>query len=74
MLGIAVTISTQYGEPIVAMMTCIYVGWIWHRNEILEELRQGNNEVENILFWKIWPWYIKFICPTAIALVFFHSL
>jgi NSS family neurotransmitter:Na+ symporter len=74
MLDLAVTISTQYGEPIVAMLLCLFVGWIWHRNEILEELRQGNNEVENSLFWKIWPWYVKFICPAAIALVFFHSL
>ena len=74
MLDLAVTISTQYGEPIVAMLCCIFVGWIWHRNEILEELRQGNDEVENSLFWKIWPWYIKFVCPAAIVLVFVHSL
>jgi NSS family neurotransmitter:Na+ symporter len=74
MLGLAVTISTQYGEPIIAMLCCIFVGWIWHRNSILEELRQGNDEVENSLFWKIWPWYIKFVCPAAIVLVFVHSL
>ena len=74
MLGIVVIIATQYGLPIIALLTCLFVGWIWHRNEILEELRQGSNDVENSLFWKIWPWYIKFICPAAIAMVFYHSL
>jgi NSS family neurotransmitter:Na+ symporter len=74
MLDIVVKIATQYGLPIIATLCCLFIGWIWHRNEILEELRQGNSDVENSLFWKIWPWYVKFICPVAIALVFFHSL
>jgi NSS family neurotransmitter:Na+ symporter len=26
------------------------------------------------VFWKIWPWYTKFVCPTAIGVVFIHSL
>jgi NSS family neurotransmitter:Na+ symporter len=74
MLDLVVSISTEYGLPIIGILSCLFVGWIWHRNEILGELRQGNNEVENSLFWKIWPWYIKFVCPVTIALVFFHSL
>ena len=49
------TISTEYGLPIIGTLSCLFVGWIWHRNEILEALRQGNDEVENSLFWKIWP-------------------
>ena len=74
MLDIVVRAATQYGLPIIATLCCLFIGWIWHRNEILEELREGNSDVENGLFWKIWPWYVKFICPAAIALVFFHSL
>lgn len=74
MLELIVTVSSQYGNAIVAMLSCLFVGWIWHRHEVLEELRKGNDEVENSLFWKVWPWYIKFVCPVGIALVFFHSL
>jgi NSS family neurotransmitter:Na+ symporter len=66
-------ISTQYGQPIIAMLCCIFAGWIWHRNDVLKELKQGNEGIENTLFWKIWPWYIKFICPLAITAVFIHS-
>jgi len=74
MLGLVISTATQYGQPIIAMLTCVFVGWIWNRNEILKELSLGNEEVENSVFWKIWPWYIKIICPAAIAMVFIHSL
>lgn len=74
MLDLVAIISTQYGQPIIAMLCCVFVGWIWQRNEILTEIKQGNNDVENSLFWKIWPWYTKFVCPVAIGAVFIHSL
>jgi neurotransmitter:Na+ symporter, NSS family len=74
MLDFIATLATEYGQPIIAMLCCVFVGWIWHRSEILKELQAGNETVENGLFWKIWPWYTKFICPTAILIVFIHSL
>ena len=74
LFGLIISISTVYGQPLIAMLCCVFVGWIWHRNEILTELKQGHEEVGNTIFWKIWPWYTKFVCPTAIATVFWHSL
>jgi len=74
LFGLVISISTVYGQPLIAMLCCIFVGWIWQRSEVLAEIKQGNNEAEHSLFWKIWPWYTKFVCPTAIGLVFWHSL
>jgi len=74
LFGLVISISTVYGQPLIAMLCCVFVGWIWHRNGVLNELKAGNEQVEHSLFWKIWPWYTKFVCPTAIGLVFFHSL
>lgn len=74
MLDFVAILATQYGQPIIAMLCCVFVGWIWYRNDILTELKQGNDMVEHSLFWKIWPLYTKFVCPTAIAIVFWHSL
>lgn len=74
MLDFVAILATQYGQPIIAMLCCVFVGWIWFRNDILTELKEGNEMVEHSLFWKIWPWYTKFVCPTAIAIVFWHSL
>lgn len=74
MLDFIATLSTQYGQPIIAMFCCVFATWIWHRSDILAEIKEGNDTVEHSFFWKIWPWYTKFVCPTAIALVFWHSL
>jgi NSS family neurotransmitter:Na+ symporter len=74
MLDFVAILATQYGQPIIAMLCCVFVGWIWHRSEILNELKSGNELVEHSFFWKIWPWYTKFVCPSAIAIVFWHSL
>lgn len=74
LFGVVISLSTVYGQPIIAMLCCVFVGWIWQRNAVLAEIKHGNEQVEHSLFWKIWPWYVKFICPTAIALVFYHTL
>ncbi|WP_068547358.1 sodium-dependent transporter [Thalassotalea crassostreae] len=74
MLDGVATLATEYGQPIIAMLVCVFVGWIWHRNEILNEIKSGNENVEASLFWNLWPWYTKFVCPLAIAMVFIHSL
>ena len=74
LFGLVISISTVYGQPLIAMLCCVFVGWIWQRSEVLSEIKQGNDTVEHSFFWKIWPWYTKFICPSAIAIVFFHSL
>ncbi|MBA6289787.1 sodium-dependent transporter [Colwellia sp. MB3u-4] len=74
LFGLVISMSTVYGQPLIAMLCCVFVGWIWFRNDILNELKQGNDMVEHSLFWKIWPWYTKFVCPTAIGIVFWHSL
>ncbi|QBG37124.1 sodium-dependent transporter [Litorilituus sediminis] len=74
MLDFIAILATQYGQPIIAMLCCVFVGWIWQRSEVLAEIKQGHDTVEHSFFWKVWPWYTKFICPSAIALVFWHSL
>jgi NSS family neurotransmitter:Na+ symporter len=74
LFGLVISISTVYGQPLIAMLCCVFVGWIWQRSQILKEIKQGNSAVEHSFFWKIWPWYTKFVCPSAIAIVFFHSL
>jgi len=74
LFGLVISISTVYGQPLIAMLCCIFVGWIWQRSGVLAEIKEGNDTVEHSLFWKIWPWYTKFVCPSAIGIVFYHSL
>lgn len=65
-----VRFTTEMSQPLLGLFFCIFAAWIWRRNEILEEIKQGSPEVESGLFWKIWPFYVKFICPIAILVVY----
>lgn len=73
LFALVITVAMQYGEPIIAFMMCVFVGWIMHRNALLEEIKKGNDGAENGLFWKIWPSYVRFICPAAILIVLTQS-
>lgn len=74
LFGLVVTVTTRYGQPLLGFMFCLYAGWLWQRDNLLQELRKGNPDISGGLFWKIWPGYVKFICPTVILLIFAQSL
>jgi len=74
LFGLVVSISTEYSQPLLGLFLAIYVGWVWSRNKILMELKLGFEVVETSFFWKVWPAYVRFICPAAIALVFIQQI
>jgi NSS family neurotransmitter:Na+ symporter len=65
--------TTRYAQPMLGLLYCLFCGWIWHRNGILEELRKSQPDIESSLFWAIWPWYIRYIVPGIIFLIFANS-
>jgi len=67
-----VNFTTERSQPLLSLFICIFAAWIWRRNDILEEIRQGSPEAEQGIFWKVWPFYVKFICPLAILAVYFQ--
>ncbi len=70
LFGLTIRATTRFSQPVLGLMLCVFAGWIWHRNKMLEEIKQGYAEVESSLFWKIWPSYIRYFCPVAIIVVF----
>lgn len=72
LFDMVVTFTTEVSQPLLGFSFCIFVAWIWRRNDILQEIKQGSPEAENGLFWKIWPFYVKYICPLAILVVYFQ--
>ena len=73
LFGLVVDLTTRYSEPLIGLLFCLFVGWIWRRDQILEEIRQGYPEVEQGLFWKIWPVYVRYACPLVILAVIVQS-
>jgi NSS family neurotransmitter:Na+ symporter len=74
LFGFVITLTTRYSQPLLGLMLCIFAGWVWNRNAILQELKKGDSRAEFSWFWRIWPWYVKFVCPLIIAIMFYRSL
>jgi len=69
-----INFTTVYSEPILGILLCVFVGWLWHRNKVLAALQPGMADAENSLFFKIWPVYVRFVCPVLIAITLIQSL
>ncbi|BFM12817.1 sodium-dependent transporter [Simiduia litorea] len=74
LFGFVIDLTTKYSEPLLGVAICLYCGWIFKRNLLLKELKEGHDDIEDSLFWKIWPLYVKVICPLLILATFWHSL
>ncbi len=74
LFGLAVAIATRYSQPLLGLLMCVFAGWIWHRNSLLGEIRKGHPDGEGGLFWRIWPGYVRFVCPAAILAIFVQQL
>jgi NSS family neurotransmitter:Na+ symporter len=74
LFGLVVSFTTRYSQPLLGFMFCVYAGWVWRRDQLLQELRRGSPEVERTLFWAIWPWYVRLVCPVIILAIFAQSL
>lgn len=74
LFGLVIAVTTRYSQPLLGFMFCLYAGWVWHRDTLLQELRKGDAGAEHKLFWKIWPGYVRVVCPLIILLIFAQSL
>jgi len=73
LFGTVITFSTVYMQPIMALVFGIMLTWVLRQNYLLKALKQGSLNIDKSLFWKIWPWYVKFICPILILLVIWRG-
>ena len=72
--GWVIDFTTVYSQPILGILLCVFVGWIWHRNHVLNAIKPGLDQAEQTWFWKIWPMYVRFVCPLLILATFVQSL
>lgn len=73
LFGLVVKITTVYAQPILSLLITLIAGWLWKRNQVLEEIAHGYPEIKQSWFWKIWPTYVRIVCPVLMILVFFFS-
>ena len=68
-----VNFATQFSEPMIGILFCFFVGWVWKRDHLLAELKEGCPEMQGTLFWKIWPAYVRFVCPVIVLALLVRS-
>lgn len=73
MFGLVAMIATQYLQPIAALMFCLFGGWVWSRASKVKELEQGCPDFQLGWFGKVWPAYVKFVCPILVITVIWAS-
>ena len=59
-------IFSNIGLPLGGFLICIFVGYFWKTDSALAEMESGYASVRQSLFAKVWPVFIKYICPAAI--------
>lgn len=74
LFDLVVNATTEYSQPLLGLFFTVFVGWIWSRNGVLQEIKKGYPDAEHSFFWKVWPFYIRFICPLAILAVYIQLL
>jgi NSS family neurotransmitter:Na+ symporter len=74
LFGLVITISTRYGQPLLGIVVCLFAGWLWHRDRLLAELQKNDAAAEQRWFWKVWPLYVKWVCPVIIGVILARSI
>ncbi|MDR9767731.1 sodium-dependent transporter [Shewanella baltica] len=69
LFSFTIMLTTQIAQPLVALGIAIYLGWIWRQTQLLKAIR-GQDGVDTAgLFWRIWPRYVKYVCPVLIIAI-----
>jgi len=58
---------TNYMLPAGGLLIAIFCGWFLSRKESLDEIRKGGND---LFFYRVWRFIIRYIAPVAVLLVF----
>jgi len=67
LIGTFDNIFNNFGLPLGGLLMCIFVGYVWKTDSALSEMELGFEGVKQGLFAKVWPIFIKVICPIVIA-------
>jgi NSS family neurotransmitter:Na+ symporter len=74
LFGLVITVSTRYGQPLLGIAICIFAGWVWRRDALLTELKKNDLAADQRLFWRVWPAYVKWVCPLIIGIILVQSV
>lgn len=66
LIGLFDNIFSNIGLPLGGFLICVFVGYFWKTENAIVEMENGYPGIRESLFLKVWPVFIKVICPAAI--------
>lgn len=60
-------IFSDLGLPIGGLLICLFIAFVWKKEQAFNELEHGFPRIKESLFAKVWPVFLYVICPAAIA-------
>lgn len=74
LIDVLVNIFNNIGLPLGGLMICIFLGYFWKTQNAVLELKNGYENIESGPFVPVWTFFIKFVCPILIGLVFVSTV
>ena len=65
-------LTANFMLPLGGMLTCLFVGWYIPRQLAYDEFTNGGRH--NTLFFSLYLFAVRLVCPIAIGLVFLHQI
>jgi len=62
-------IFSTMGLPIGGLLIAIFVGYVWKTSNAVKEMESGHENFSSTLVGKLWPFFIKVVCPVLIFIV-----
>jgi NSS family neurotransmitter:Na+ symporter len=61
-----VMVFNNIGLPVGGFLICVFIGYFWKTESAINEMEYGFAGIKQTIFVKIWPFFIKYVCPLAI--------
>ncbi|NVJ96532.1 MAG: sodium-dependent transporter [Alphaproteobacteria bacterium] len=65
-IGFKTYLTNNLMMPMAGLFTALFVGWFVSRKAMMDELAMEEP------WFRVWYFLVRFICPTAIAVIFYH--
>lgn len=67
-------IFSTMGLPIGGLLISVFVGYVWKTSNAVKEIELGHESFTSTLVGKLWPFFIKVVCPVLIFIVILQLL
>ena len=67
-------IFSTMGLPIGGLLISIFVGYVWKTSNAVKEIESGHENFTTTLVGRLWPFFIKVVCPVLIFIVILQLL